>query len=123
MGLNIYFQDDSGDDIEIESHLSITHNLNTILIELDALNNNDTQYYKLIWRPDEIYHCNNGAVEVRDVLPKLPSLLQDLVKYQDKLEQHLPINGYGSFDWLYTFLCDYMKECLLHQSSFIYCCR
>lgn len=47
MGLNIYFLDESGDDVEIESYLKITHNLNEILIELD--NTIRTNYYELIW--------------------------------------------------------------------------
>ena len=34
MGLNIYFLEKDGSDIEIESHLQITHNLNTVLIEM-----------------------------------------------------------------------------------------
>ena len=123
MGLNIYLQDDQGEDIKMDSHLQITHNLNRILLELDKIKGGETCYYKLIWRPDEIYNCENGRVTVKDVLCHLPDLLQDLMYHQDKLEQYLPENGYGSFDWLYSFLCDYMKECLLHQDSFIYCCR
>jgi hypothetical protein len=31
MGLNIYFLDESGEDVEIESHLQITHNLTVLL--------------------------------------------------------------------------------------------
>ena len=123
MGLNIYFLDDQGQDIEMDSYLRITHHLNKILLELDKIKGGETCYYELIWRPDEIYNCENGKVKVKDVLHSLPNLISDLVFYQGRLEQHLPENGYGSFDWLYAFLCDYMKECLLHQDSFIHCCR
>ena len=34
MGLNIYFQDERGEDVEVESRLQVTHNLNKVLIEL-----------------------------------------------------------------------------------------
>ena len=124
MGLNIYFYDGVGDgakEIEIESHIQITHNLNKVLIELDKLNRSN--YYQLIWRPDELFNCENGNVKVNDVRIHLPSLIGDLVLYQDRLEKHLPENGYGSFEWLYKFLCDYLKECCLHKNAYIYCCR
>lgn len=121
MGLNIHFLNEDGEDIEVESGLQITHNLNKVLIELDKVRHRD--YYKLIWRPDELFYCENGKVRVKDVLLHLPSLIGDLVFCQDRLEKHLPENGYGSFEWLYKFLCDYLKECCLHQDKYVYCCR
>jgi len=123
MGLDIYFLDDQGEDIQMDSHLQITHNLNTILIELDKFKGGETCYYKLIWRPDEVFSCDNGKVPVNFVLCHLTEVIQDILLYQDSLEKYLPDNGYGTFQWLYSFLCDYLKECLLHQDSFIYCCR
>ena len=123
MGLNIYFyyDDENYEEVEIESYLQITHNLNKVLIELDKIVPNN--YYKLIWRPDELLNCENGKVRVKDVLIHLPDLISNLVFYQDRLEKHLAENGYGSFEWLYKFLCDYLKECCLHQNKYIYCCR
>lgn len=121
MGLNIYFLYEDGSDIEVESNLKITHNLNKVLIELDKISL--TNYYSLIWRPDELFNCENGKVRVEDVLMHLPSLISDLVFCQYKLEKYLPENGYGSFEWLYKFLCNYLKECCLHQNAYIYCCR
>ena len=123
MGLNIffYYDDENYEEVEIESHLQITHNLNKVLIELDKISH--TNYYSLIWRPDELFNCENGKVKVKDVRIHLPSLISDLVFCQYRLEKHLPENGYGSFEWLYKFLCDYLKECCLHQDKYIYCCR
>ena len=121
MGLNIYFLEKDGSDIEIESYLQITHNLNTVVNELGMMVG--LFYYELIWRPDELLNCENGKVRVKDVLIHLPDLISNLVFYQDRLEKHLPENGYGSFEWLYKFLCDYLKECCLHQNAYIYCCR
>ena len=56
MGLNIYFYDGVGEgakEIEIESHLQITHNLNTVVSELGLLLG--LPYYEVIWRPYETY--------------------------------------------------------------------
>lgn len=123
MGLNIYFyyDDENYEEAEIESYLQITHNLNTVVSELGLITG--MFYYELIWRPDELFDCENGKVKVKDVLIHLPDLISNLVFYQDRLEKHLPENGYGSFEWLYKFLCDYLKECCLHQDKYIYCCR
>lgn len=121
MGLNIYFLEEDGSEIEIESHLKITHNLNKILLMLDKII--DSNFYKLVWRPDELYNCENGKVRVTDVLLFLPDVISNVVFYQNRLEEHLPENGYGNFEWLYNFLCDYLKECCLHRDKYIYCCR
>ena len=123
MGLDVYFQEKDGSMVEIESNLKITHNLNKILLELDKINGGETNYYEVIWRPDELFACENGEVVVKDVLRHIPDIISGLVFYQTRLEQHLPENGYGDLHWLYSFLCDYLKECLLHQDKYIYCCR
>lgn len=123
MGLDVYFQEKDGSEVEIESNLKITHNLNKILLELDKINGVETCYYKAIWRPDELFACENGDVLVKDVLQHIPDIISGLVFHQTRLEQHLPENGYGDLHWLYSFLCDYLKECLLHQDKYIYCCR
>ena len=47
MGLNIYFLDEVGEDVEIESHLRITHNLNSVVSELGLLLG--LPYYEVIW--------------------------------------------------------------------------
>lgn len=47
MGLNIYFLDEDGSDVEIESYLQITHNLNNVVSELGMLVG--LFYYEVIW--------------------------------------------------------------------------
>ena len=50
MGLNIYFYDGVGEgakEIEIESYLQITHNLNIVVSELGLLVG--LPYYEVIW--------------------------------------------------------------------------
>ena len=78
MGLNIYFYNKLGDEVEYQEHLGITHNLNKIA---------------------------------------------DLIEHEKVLVQYLPSNGFGSFEDLIRFLCDYLKECYTHQDAYIYCCR
>ena len=124
MGLNIYFYDGVGEDakeIEIESYLQITHNLNSVVDELGKLVGKP--YYEVIWRPDELFGLKNGEVPVGLVLKVLPHLIKNLLKFEDHLTEYLPSNGYGTFEGLIRFLCDYLKECYTHQESYIYCCR
>ena len=121
MGLNIYFLDNAGEDVEIESHLQITHNLTSVVDELGKLVGKP--YYEVIWIPDELFGLKNGEVPVTSVLKVLPDLIKNLLKFEDRLTEYLPSNGYGTFEGLVSFLCDYLKECYTHQESYIYCCR
>lgn len=121
MGLNIYFLNEDGEDIEIESYLQITHNLNTVADELGKLVGKP--YYEVIWRPDELFECKNGEVPVSFVLVTLPQIIKDVIKYTTSLKQFLPENGYGTTEWLVDFLCKYLSECYKHKDAYIYCCR
>ena len=84
MGLDVYIQEKDGSEIEIESNLKITHNLNKILLELDKINGGETSYYEVIWRPDELFACENGKVLVKDVLLRIPYIISGLVFYQTR---------------------------------------
>ena len=121
MGLDIYFYDKDGNEIEDTPQLKITHNLNTVVSELGSLLG--LPYYQIIWRPDELFSLKNGEVPVSLVYKILPTLIRDLIKFEDRLKDYLPSNGYGTFDDLISFLCDYLKECRLHQDKYVYCCR
>ena len=121
MGLNIYFLDESGEDVEIESYLQITHNLNTVVSELGLLV--DLPYYEVIWIPDELFGLKNGEVPAEFVLKLLPDLIKNLLKFEDRLVDYLPSNGYGTFEGLINFLCRYLSECYKHKDAYIYCCR
>lgn len=124
MGLDIYFYDDVGEnakEIEIESHLKITHNLNTVVSELGLLA--EQPYYEIIWRPDELFGIKNGEVSTTLVLVLLLDLIRNLIKYESELKQFLPSNGYGTMEDLMDFLCKYLSECYKHKCAYIYCCR
>lgn len=66
---------------------------------------------------------DNGKVPVSFVLQRLPALTSDLIKHEKELTQHLPSNGFGTFEYLIDFLCNYLKDCYKHQKHFVYCCR
>ena len=121
MGLSIYFLDNNGDDVEYQEPLGITHNLNKLVDECGKLVGKE--YYELIWRPDELLCVDNGKVPVSFVLQRLPALIADLIEHEKVLVQYLPGNGWGTFEDLIRFLCDYLKECYTHQDAYIYCCR
>ena len=121
MGLNICFLDENGEDVEIESYLQITHNLNNVVSESGLLLG--LPYYEVIWRPDELFGLKNGEVPVGFVLKVLPDLIKNLLKFEDRLTDYLPSNGWGTFEDLIRFLCDYLKECYTNQEAYIFCCR
>ena len=121
MSLNIYFLDSNGEDVEQQTCLNITHNMNKLVDECGKLV--DKEYYELIWTPDELLGVDNGKVPVSFVLQRLPALIADLFKYEKELVQYLPSNGWGTFEGLISFVCDYLKECYKHKEAYIYCCR
>lgn len=121
MGLDIYFYDKDEKEVEGEFSLSITHNLNTLVMECGNLVGVD--YYKIIWRPDEILEVENGQVRVIYVLEYLPKIIEDLLRFEHTLSEYLPSNGWGNFEQLISFLCDYLKACYINKEHYIYCCR
>ena len=124
MGLNIYFYDGVGEgakEIEIESYLRITHNLNTIVSELGLILG--LPYYEVIWIPDGLFGLKNGEVPAEFVLKLLPDLIKNLLNFEDRLVDYLPSNGWGTFEGLIDFLCRYLSECYKHKDAYIYCCR
>lgn len=121
MSLDICFYDENDVDINIESNLNITHNLTHLVDECGKIRNRT--HYKLLWRPDELFGVDNGKVPVKQVMTRLPTLIEDLISNEQELLQHLPHNGWGTFERLIEFLCDYLKECYKHKDAYIYCCR
>lgn len=61
--------------------------------------------------------------KVADIIHRLPTLLEDLINNEVELRQYLPSNGWGTFEGLISFVCDYLKECYKHKEAYIYCCR
>ena len=70
-----------------------------------------------------MFGLKNGEVPVGLVLKVLPDLIKNLLKFGDRLTDYLPSNGYGTFEDLICFLCNYLKECYKHEDAYIYCCR
>ena len=121
MGLNIYFFDEQGKEIEGDYRLQITHNLNKVVSACGELVGKS--YYEAIWRPDTLTGLENGKVPVLFIVSYLPDLIRDLIKYESVLTQYLPKNGYGTFEGLIEFLCNYLKECYTYKNEYVYCCR
>ena len=121
MSLSIYFLDNNGEDVQQQGGLNITHNLNKVVDECSKLVGKE--YYELIWRPDELFNLPNGKVPVKLIINRLPVLINDLIENETELTKHLPSNGWGTFEELVDFLCDYLKDCYKHQKHFVYCCR
>lgn len=121
MGLNIYFFNEQGKEIEEDYHLQITHNLNKVVSACGELVGKS--YYEAIWRPDTLTGLENGKVPVLFIVSYLPDLIRDLIKYESVLTQYLPKNGYGTFEGLIEFLCNYLKECYTYKNEYVYCCR
>ena len=121
MGLNIYFYDKDGNEIEDAPQLKITHNLNTLVAACGELKG--ISYYEAVWQPDTLLECKNGEVPVSSVTPYLVNLLHDLICYESVLQTHLPENGWGTYQWLIDFVCDYIKACYKYKDCYIYCCR
>lgn len=121
MGLNIYFFDEQGKEIEEDYHLQITHNLNKVVSACGELVGKS--YYEAIWRPDTHTGLENGKVPVLFIVSYLPDLINDLIENETELTKYLPSNGWGTFEGLICFLCDYLKECYRNKDSFVYCCR
>ena len=121
MSLSIYFLDNDGEDVEQQVCLNITHNLNKVVDACGKLVGKS--YYEVIWRPDTLTGLENGKVPVLFIVSYLPDLIRDLIKYESVLTQYLPENGYGTFEWLIKFLCNYLKECYTYKNEYVYCCR
>lgn len=121
MSLDIYFQDKDGNVIDNCDYLNITHNLNIVVDECGKIWGR--KHYELIWRPDELFKIPNGKVPVKLIINRLPVLISDLIENESELSQYVPSNGWGTFEGLIEFLCDYLKECYKHKEDYIYCCR
>lgn len=121
MSLDIYFLDNGGEYVEQQTYLNITHNLTTIVDECGKIWGR--KHYEVIWRPDELFNLRNGKVPVKLIINRLPMLINDLIENEAELTQHLPSNGWGTFEGLIEFLCDYLKECYKHKEDYVYCCR
>ena len=121
MGLNIYFYDKDGNEVEDTPHLQITHNLNTLVAACGEFKG--ISYYGAVWRAEDLFERKNGEVPVIMVLPYLVNLLHDLICYESVLQTHLPENGWGTYQGLIDFVCDYIKACYKYKACYIYCCR
>jgi len=79
-------------------HDNITHNLNEMAEKAGI--------YRDLWYPDEI-----GIVQARDLIEPLESGLAFLESKPVYFKQFNPTNGWGDYEGLVEFVCNYLAAC------------
>ncbi len=85
-------------------HANITHNLNTMA--------GHAGLYELLWRPDE-----NGITTAKELVEPLSKGLVRLLCDPEKFRQYNPENGWGDYDSLVQFVCEYIKACATYPEA------
>lgn len=95
MGLDIYLNDDAGEEIY---WANITHNLTKMADEAGI--------YKALWRPDE-----NGMLKASDLIASLTDGLALLVAEPSRFEKFNASNGWGTYEDFVPFVAKYLEAC------------
>jgi hypothetical protein len=95
MSLDVYLEDENGRDLYWRN---ITHNLTTMAERADL--------YRCLWRPEEI-----GITTAHELIEPISKGITFLVTYRSQCEQDNQPNGWGDWEGLYDFCCDYLKAC------------
>ena len=85
---------------------NITHNLGKMAVE--------AKIYDCLWRPDE-----HGMTHARDIIKPLTKGLARLKKDPERFKVLNPLNGWGSYEGLVSFVDDYLKACIAHPDALI----
>ena len=107
MSLDVHLEDENGRDLYWRN---ITHNLTTMAEKADL--------YQCLWRPEEI-----GITTAHELIEPLSKGITFLAAYRSLCEQDNPPNGWGDWEGLYDFCCDYLKACTEYPLSTIRVCR
>jgi hypothetical protein len=83
---------------------NITHNLNKMAAEAGL--------YEALWRPEEI-----GAQQAKDIIGKLGVGLDVLKHSPDEFKKFNPINGWGKYENLVSFVEKYLEACIENPES------
>ena len=86
---------------------NITHNLARMSVEADL--------YAPLWEPTE----SLGVTCAGDLIPHLVKGLKILKSDRSKFEVFNPVNGWGSYDDLISFVSNYISACSLNPTSTI----
>ena len=89
---------------------NITHNLTKMAERAGC--------YMAVWRPFEV-ECFKAS----DISQILMDSIQGMVKNKEYMEVFNPENGWGDYDGLLRFLCEYASACYKHPDSMIWVSR
>jgi hypothetical protein len=103
MSLDVYLEDESGESLYWRN---ITHNLNKMA--------GTAGIYEVLWRPEEI-----GITTAHQLIEPISKGIAFLAMYRDLCEQDNPPNGWGDWQSLYNFCCDYLKACSEHPLAIV----
>jgi len=103
MSLDVYLEDENGNDLYSRG---ITHNLNKMA--------STASLYQCLWRPEEI-----GITTAHQLIEPISKGIAFLATYRQLCEQDNPLNGWGDWESLYDFCCDYLKACTEHPLTII----
>ena len=101
MSLDVHLEDDNGDDLYWRN---ITHNLTKMA--------GTAGLYKCLWRPEEI-----GITTAHQLIEPISKGIAFLAEYRTLCELDNPRNGWGNWESLYDFCCDYLKACSIHPTA------
>jgi len=95
---------------------NITHNLSSMAANVKL--SNGLTLYNVLWRPDE-----HQLVLAKDIAELLDEGWNILLSEPDRFKQFNPSNGWGSYDGLCKFVCDYRNACWNEPDATIEVCR
>jgi hypothetical protein len=98
MSLDVHLEDENGNDLYWRN---ITHNLNKMA--------GTAGIYEALWRPEEI-----GITTAHQLIEPISKGIAFLAMHRHLCEQDNPPNGWGNWQGLYDFCCDYLKACTAH---------
>ena len=90
---------------------NITHNLGTMAEEVKL--SNGMTLYDVLWRPDEQY----GLLFARDISELLDEGWNILSADPEHFIKFNPMNGWGSYDGLCSFVYKYRNACWEHPDA------
>jgi len=101
MSLSVYLEDENLEELYWRN---ITHNLGKMA--------RTAGLYECLWRPDEI-----GITTAHQLIEPISKGIAFLAMHRRICEQDNPPNGWGNWESLYDFCCDYLKACTEHPSA------
>ena len=85
-------------------HANITHNLGKMA--------NEAGIYQALWKPEEI-----GITHASQLIEPLKIGLSQLERFPDHFKQFNPENGWGDYEGLADFVCEYLEACLKYPEA------